>query len=98
MLSKEMYVLLKQIPRYDKQIAYAELNSKNKEHLLCEAKYDTYDYINQSGILLKDSKFSLTEKGQAAIEEYEKAKKNWTISVIALIVSILSIVLSLCCR
>ena len=79
MLSKEMYLLLNRIPRYNKRILYLELNCDNNEeidNLLCEAQYQSYDYIIQHGNLLKQSSFSLTEKGQAAIEEYEQAERN----------------------
>ena len=82
MLSKEMYDLLKLIPRHPSVIDYAELKASTKleeEKLfsyLCDAMFETYEYINSHNALVKDGSFSLTEKGQAAIEAYEQDKKN----------------------
>ena len=90
MLSEEMYTLIKKIPRRGNWVPYAELNptgDMNIDKLLLEAKYDSYDYINQNGRLLRDSTFSLTEKGQAAIEEYEQALRNQKIVETSLTVS-----------
>ena len=71
-----MYLLLKQIPRFEGEIHYTELDAQDKWNLLCEAKYDSYDYVNQSGDLVDNSSYSLTEKGQAAIEDFERAERN----------------------
>lgn len=79
MLSKEMYALLNQVPRYAKQISYADLNKSNDRKvydLICEATYTTYDYLNKHGGTVESSNYSLTEKGQAAIEEYEQAQHS----------------------
>lgn len=82
MLSKEMYDLLKLIPRYPNIIDYARLKTSTKleekemQDFLCEAKYEGYDYINSHEVTVQNGSFSLTEKGQAAIEAYEQDKKN----------------------
>ena len=82
MLSKEMYDLLKLIPRHPSVIDYAKLKASTKleeEKLfsyLCDAMFETYEYINSHNTLVKDGSFSLTEKGQAAIEAYEQEQRN----------------------
>lgn len=117
MLSKEMYILLKKIPRREDWISYAELNpsgDKRIDSLLNEAKYDDYDYINQGSptndYRLINSTFSLTEKGQAAIEEHEQAIHNQVIveqslkvattakwaAVFSAIVALLSLIKTFC--
>lgn len=109
MLSKEMYELLKQIPRGSKEfISYTKLAENNSEErlaMLGEASSTVYDYIYQSESNPKKSVFRLAEKGQAAIEDYERAAHNQKIveqtlkvadtakcvSVISLIVALLSL-------
>ena len=83
MISKEMYELLKKIPRPPKSVLRKEVNNTNSETintLISEAAYSTYDYINEhysmSPDMPLDDTLSLTEKGQAAIEEYEQAERN----------------------
>lgn len=81
MISKEMYELLIQIPRHSASggisyTALVKLMSDNPDALLYEATFPAYDYINQSAERVKNSSFSLTEKGQAAIEDYERAMHN----------------------
>lgn len=79
MISKEMYELLMKIPRLPKSVPYMDtINEKNEKEyqLFCEAKYQDYDYIAQSMGRRADSELSLTEKGQAAIEEYERVVHN----------------------
>ncbi len=82
MLSKEMYDLLKLIPRHPSVIDYEELKASTKleeEKLfsyLCDANFETYEYINSHNTLVKDGRFSLTEKGQSAIEAYEQEQRN----------------------
>ncbi len=82
MLSKEMYDLLKLIPRHPSVIDYEELKASTKleekemQYFLCEAQYGGYDYINSHEVTVQNGSFSLTEKGQAAIEAYEQDKKN----------------------
>lgn len=82
MISKEMYDLLKLIPRHPKIIDYAELKKvsalglEDLYSILCDAQYDAYGYINSHKATIKDGAFSLTEKGQAAIEDYEQTQNN----------------------
>lgn len=81
MISKEMYELLKRIPRHPKAIAYDELNKiceKDIFEIACEAEYKNCEYINISGLLARDKgcTLSLTEKGQAAIEDYKRTTHN----------------------
>ena len=81
MLSKEMYDLLKRIPRYPETILASRLYEGNPmaariKDLLLEAAHSDYEYINQSASRVLQSNFSLTEKGQALIEEYETAERN----------------------
>ena len=87
MLSKEMYIVLKQIPRYPKEIHCSELYISKKtdkellKGVLCDAASSGYDYINKNGYQILDSKLSLTERGVAAIEahEGEKSARKWMI-------------------
>ena len=81
MISKEMYEFLREIPRHPQTIPYEELNRRFKKDIFeiaCEAEYKNCEYINGFGIFSNnnDSKVSLTEKGQAAIEEYEQSMRN----------------------
>ena len=81
MLSNDMYDVLKCIPRSPQQTTYndirglSRLETNSLNIILSNARYHTYDYIN-AGIMLESDPISLTEKGQAAIEEYEAAKRN----------------------
>lgn len=77
MLSREMNEVLKRVPRYP-NIAFAgkifENNDKASrvKDLLLEA--ESCGYINVSKFPILDSDISLTETGQAALEEYERAE------------------------
>ncbi|MBQ2062172.1 MAG: hypothetical protein II458_05795 [Oscillospiraceae bacterium] len=93
MLSEEMYNLLKKVPRYEETISYADLNKDDDKqiyHLICEAVYDAYDFLNKHGDTIKKSSFSLTEKGQAAIEEYEQSTHNQKMMKTSLHVAIIA--------
>lgn len=85
MLSKEMYTLLKSIPRYPNTISFDTLYEKkicsleSLKSLLCDAVHSDYEYATQHhvrGQLIQDSSFSLTEVGKVAIEDYEQSLKN----------------------
>lgn len=82
MLSNDMYDVLKCIPRSPQQTTYNDiralsgLETDSLISILSNARYHTYDYINAGIRLEPDDPISLTEKGQAAIEEYEAAKRN----------------------
>lgn len=79
MLSKEMYDLLVDIPRHPKALFAGKLYENSPrasriQDLLCEA-FDS-GYINHSQPRILNSDISLTEKGQALIEEYETSQEN----------------------
>lgn len=81
MISKEMYDLLKSIPRHPKTIQAGELYENNPQanrvkELLYEANGVDYEYVNCSTLRVLDGKISLSEKGQALLEEYEQAERN----------------------
>ena len=81
MLSKEMYDLLKQIPRYPQSIFAGKLYENSPmasriKDLLLEASHADYEYVNCSNLKVLDSEISRTEKGQALVEEYEAAERN----------------------
>lgn len=79
MLSKEMYNLLVAFPRRSDWIPYEKLNPSNDSNiynLVCTAVHSDYEYLNKEGITLEKSEFSLTEKGQVAIELYEQNEEN----------------------
>ena len=82
MLSEEMYYLIKQAPRDGNGVFYNSLkvlNEANKYELVCEALHSDYEYLYKrtlSSAALEKSAFSLTEKGQAAIEAYEQDKRS----------------------
>lgn len=78
MLSKEMYVFLKKVPRHPKTILHEKLISNNNSpeySLFCEAK-NQCGYIQDVIEPVEGKYYSLTEKGQAAIEAYELAERN----------------------
>ena len=92
MLSKEMYELLIRIPRFPESIHAGKIYEGNPtcnriRDLLCEAAHTDYDYISYSGNQILDSKISLTEKGQAAVEEYKEFLRNKEIVETSLSVS-----------
>ena len=91
MISKEMYDILSHIPRFDGYVSEEELESKCAisagvlRDRLGEAQWPSHDYANEcSGS--KRHHWFLTENGQAAIEEYEHAKRadnlvRWSLAV-----------------
>lgn len=106
MLSKEMYTILKSIPRHPNTITFDALYEKkicsleSLKSLLCDAIHTDYEYATQHhvrGRLIQDSSFSLSERGKAAIEEYEQNLRNQTamekslaISKVAMVAAIAS--------
>ena len=79
MLSHEMYDLLKRIPRFPNSTPAGNLYPNNPKYervrdLLLEAEH--YDYINAPKTPILENDVSLTEKGQSAIEEYERAEQS----------------------
>ena len=97
MISKEMYELLKLIPRHPKSIPYQELEKKNIENLydlVREAAYGDCEYIIPPMKSIKQSNLSITEKGQSAIEEYSITQNNQKVAKLTLTTSIVAIILS----
>lgn len=102
MLSKEMYELLKRIPRHPNTIdaeqilGNHELDLTNQLYnLLCEATHADYEYVNSTGSRLIYAKLSLTEKGQAVLEEYEAFDRNQKITKRSLAVAIIAMIASI---
>lgn len=87
MLSKEMYIVLKQIPRHPHEIHCSEVYGSKKtdkdtlKSVLLDAVGGNYEYVNKNGYQILDSKLSLTERGVAAIEAYEseKSARRWMV-------------------
>ena len=102
MISKQMHKLLAEIPHAPTPITFKELSDKNLMNinllsdLVKEAKTKKYIAFNVHNPYndLHTSKFSLTEEGQVAIEEYEGKKYNTKLSVWALIIAGLSFLAS----
>lgn len=104
MISKNMYTVLSKTPRPKSPIPYKELESKSKIEpteffeIVCEAKYSEYGYINEhstngkNGNLLENSTLSITEKGKAVVEEYERAIASARLVRGSLIVAIIAAV------
>lgn len=82
MISNDMYKLLSNTPHFPNEGVCAEilqksgLDEKIFDSLVSEARYDDYEYINAPIMRTPDSKISLTEKGQALVEEYEGNQRN----------------------
>ena len=92
MLSREMYDVLKDIPRYPKTIFAGKLYEGNPmahriKDLLLEAAHCDYEYINHTQLRVLDSELSRTEKGQALVEEFEAAERNQKIVEESLVIA-----------
>ena len=109
MISKQMYKILKKIPRHPKRMTFKEISDKKfmDISLLWSLLEEAIDcrYIVFSGRNavsdLSRSSFYLTEEGQIAIEEYKRQlgadrKATWAliISALSFIASVVAIVLS----
>lgn len=108
MISKEMYRLLKNIPRWPQNKTYKELKDLNflddlrVGDLLDEATNRGYIVrISRSAVDISNFRFYLAEEGQEAIEDYQRqrhssAKATWAIilSAMSLVVSIIAIIQS----
>ena len=93
MISRDMYAILSNVPRHPQKGSYEELLEKSGlteemfDNLICEAKYTSYDYINDLTRDWKKKEYSLTEKGQAELELYEQARESQRITEETLVVS-----------
>jgi len=104
MLSKKMYNLLKQIPRFPETIPYESLKKKPfkttaaMDSLLLEAKSDEYNYIYQNesskSSIINKSQFSLSENGVAALEDYKREHRNDTLVKASLGVAVIAMAAS----
>ena len=105
MISKDMYRVLKHIPRAPERISLKELSNKKKwvlahlnqvSSILSEAKKSDYiafssdDPFNRVIV----NSFHLTEKGQVGIEEYKHRHLDSRRSLWAIIISIIGLILS----
>ena len=101
-----MYDILSHIPRFDGSISEEELSSKCAisagvlRDRLGEAQWPSHDYANECSD--KRHHWFLTENGQAAIEEYDRAMRadnlvKWSlgISIIAAVAGIGSVIASI---
>ena len=111
MISKDMYKVLKKIPRSPQKTSYTKLLKRKKFNadllidILRNAEGNRYIYYADFGKYsnITNSNFYITEKGIISIEEYERqknssAKSTWAIIISALsfIASIVAIILSIC--
>lgn len=81
MISKEMYEFLKEIPRRPQSILFGELEKLCKNdvsQIVYEANDESQGYILQMSVgnTIQNCSFSLTDSGQAEIEEYERSMRN----------------------
>ena len=104
MISKQTHKILKEIPHAPYTITFSEMASKKMvdinllKNLLSNAlenKYITFPFRNNPYNDILESKFSLTELGQTAIEEYEGTKYNTKLSTWAIIIAGLSFAVSI---
>ena len=105
MISKDMYKVIKRIPRFPKDTTSLKLLKGKKFEvdllfdILLDAlncRYIVYTKSNNSSnhYTLEKSSFSLTEAGQLQIEEYKNKKSSSTKATWAIIISILSLIIS----
>ena len=104
MISKQMYNVLKEIPHSPSTITFSDMENKKiveinlLKDLLSDAldnKYIGFPFRNNPYNDILKSKFSLTELGQIAIEEYKGTSYNSKLSTWALIVAGLSFIVSI---
>ena len=104
MISKRMYNLLKKIPQFPKEVELDSLydgtvsDLQAVKLLLTEARDEPYKYVFQDspmGKVIPGSKFSLTENGRVAIEEYKQRKNESAKSTWAIVLAILSFIVSI---
>ena len=105
MISKDMYKVLKQIPRFPKDTNSQELLAKKtlEANLLFEilndainCRYIIYTQSNNRSnyYTFERSSFSITEAGQLQVEEYENKRHSSSKSTWALIIAGLSFIAS----
>lgn len=98
-----MYKVLKEIPHSPSAITFEDIENKIEDidlmkDLLNNAidnQYIAFSFRNNPYNDIMKSKFSLTELGQSAIEEYTGTKYNSKLATFALIVAGLSFVVSI---
>ena len=89
-----MYAILSNIPRFNKSISEEELEQKCSiprsilQERLGEAQWPSHDYANQCAD--KRHCWFLTENGQAAIEEYDRAIRANRIVILSFAISIIA--------
>ena len=97
MISRNMCRFLKKVPLWPDNKSYKKLEKSIcmrkylKLHLLMNAKEQGYVGVNGKG---ENEGFYLSEKGREAIEEYNRSKTSTRLSIIAIIVSVLSFIVS----
>ncbi len=105
MISKDMYKVLKKVPRFPKDTTSLKLLAKKtlevnllfdilNDALTCRYIVYTKPNNRNSHYTLESSSFSLTESGQLQIEEYETKKGSSVKSTWALIIAGLSFIAS----
>ena len=104
MISKQMYKVLKEVPHSPATTTFADMEKKKiadinllKDLLrnALENNYIAFSFRNNPYNDILSSKFSLTESGQIAIEEYTETKYNSRLSTLALIIAGLSFIVSI---
>jgi len=104
MISKKMYKVLKEIPHSPATTTFMDLENKKivdinlLKDLLGDAldnKYIAFPFRNNPYNDILKTKFSRTELGQIAIEEYKGTNYNSALSTWALIIAGLSFVVSI---
>lgn len=104
MISKQMYKVLKEIPHSPATTTFMDMDKKQivdinlLKDLLKNAlsnKYIDFQFPNSPYNDVVRTKFSLTELGQIAIEEYQGTKYNSGLSTWAIIIAGLSFVVSI---
>lgn len=105
MISKAMYKVLKNIPRFPKDTNSLNLIAKNtlevnllfeilQDALNCKYIIYTQSHNHTSYYTLENSSFGLTESGQLQIEEYKNRRGSSRKSTLAIIISGLSFLAS----
>ncbi len=104
MISKQMYKVLKKVPHSPYTITFEEMVDEKivdinlLKNILNDAvnnEYIAFTFRNSPYNDILKSKFSLSELGQTAIEEYKGVKYNSTLSTWALVLAGLSFIVSI---
>ena len=103
MISKDMYNVLKKIPRSPQKTSYLKLleTKRHDNDVLCDMLEEAINnhYIiytdKQEYYMVSTSPFCITEAGKIAIEEYKNKSNSSKKATWALIISALSLVSSI---